>query len=246
MGRRNLWVDGVNGAVMAHLVLMDDPDADILHCDLGASVHPDSHRFINDLEQWYGKPIIRIKSAKYETIDDVFEARAYLSGINGAPCTGEMKFAPRLDYQLPSDTHFWGYTADKADAKRFINMQENFPELKQRAPLIEAGIKKKDSHAILMQHGIKRPVVYDIGMPNGNCIGCVKATSPNYWALIRKEFPEVFARRAEQSRRFGKDGVRLTRINGERVFIDEIPEDWPTKVKGGMGGCGFHCQGRMI
>src|SRR3546814_10198712 len=30
-GRRLLWVDGVNSAVMAHFVLMDDPDAIPIH-----------------------------------------------------------------------------------------------------------------------------------------------------------------------------------------------------------------------
>lgn len=244
--RKLIWVDGVNSAIMGHMVLMDDPDAIPVHCNLGSSVHPDSHRFIDDLEQWYGKEIIRIKSEEYETIDDCFEDRKFLSGVKGAPCTGAMKIVPRMNFQVPSDIHHWGYTADKADAKRFTRMQENFPLLHQRAPLVEMGITKAQSHDILRQHGIKRPYVYDIGMPNGNCIGCVKATSPNYWALIREHFPEVFARRADQSRRFGKNGVRLTRIHGKRVFIDEIPEDWPTEVKGNFGGCGFHCQGDLF
>lgn len=236
--RNLLWVDGANSAVMAYLVLSQIPDAIPVHCDLGASVHPDSHRFINDLEQWYGKEIIRLRSEKYETVDDVFEARKYLSGVNGAPCTGEMKFVPRMNYQLPSDTHFWGYTADKRDTKRAKIMLEEYPDLKQRNPLIEIGMRKKDTHAMLAQHGIKRPAVYDLGMPNGNCLCCVKATSPNYWAHQRKHFPEVFERRADQSRRFG---ARLTRIKGERIFIDEIPADWPTEIKDNFGGCGFHC-----
>jgi 3'-phosphoadenosine 5'-phosphosulfate sulfotransferase (PAPS reductase)/FAD synthetase len=232
--RNILWVDGVNSAVMAHLVLMEIPDATIAHCDLGTSVHPDSHRFIDDLQEWYGKEILRLRSEKYETVDDVFEARKYLSGVNGAPCTGEMKFVPRMNYQLPSDTHFWGYAADKRDAKRFKDMQKSYPDLKQRSPLIEMGLKKKDTHAILLQHGIRRPIVYDLGMPNGNCLCCVKATSPNYWAHQRLHFPEVFERRAEQSRRFG---ARLTRIKGERIFIDEIPADWPTEIKDNFGDC---------
>lgn len=237
-GRTLLWVDGANSAVMAHLVLMDDPSAIPIHCDLGGSVHPDSHRFIDDLEQWYGREIIRIRSDVYTDVDEVFEARRYHSGVNGAPCTGEMKFVPRLNMQLPSDIHHWGYAADKADAKRFANMIENYPMLRQRSPLIELGLKKRDTHAILAQHGIKRPYVYEIGMPNGNCLCCVKATSPNYWAHQRKWFPEVFAKRADQSRRFGS---RLTRVKGKRIFIDEIPSDWPTEIKGNFGGCGFHC-----
>jgi hypothetical protein len=236
--RQLLWVDGVNSAVMAYLVLQEDPDAIPIHCDLGASVHPDSHRFINDLEEWYGKPIIRVASTEFVTVDEVFEKRKYLSGIDGAPCTGAMKIVPRMNYQLPSDVHYWGYAADGLDAKRFYNMQERYPLLHQKAPLIEYKMFKKDTHEFLRKHGVKRPVVYDIGMPNGNCLGCVKATSPNYWALIRKHFPDVFARRADQSRRFG---ARLTRIKGQRIFIDEIPADWPTEVKGNFGGCGFHC-----
>lgn len=248
-GRSVLWVDGVNSAVMAHFVLLDQPDAIVAHCDLGKSVHPDSHRFIDDLEQWYGKEIVRLRSVKYETIDEVFEDRQYVSGMNGAPCTGEMKFAPRMDFQLPSDLHHWGYTADKLDAVRFDGMIEDYPLLKQRAPLIEMGLTKRDTHAILAQHGVRRPLVYDLGMPNGNCLGCVKSSSPNYWALIRKEFPEVFERRNDQCRRFGARLVILGRRKGEdgkvvniRGFLDEIPADQPTKVKGAdFGGCGFHC-----
>ncbi|ARR53505.1 hypothetical protein HY78_08755 [Rhizorhabdus wittichii DC-6] len=248
-GRRLLWVDGVNSAVMAHLILLDDPDAIPVHCDLGDSVHEDSHRFINDLEGWYGKPIIRIRSETYANIDEVFEHRKYLSGMNGAPCTGEMKFVPRLNFQLPSDIHHWGYTADKLDAARFDGMVADFPYLLQRAPLIDMGLTKRDTHAILKQHGIRRPWVYEIGMPNGNCIGCVKSSSPYYWALIRKFFPLVFARRNDQCRRFGARLVIIGREKGPdgkmlniRCFPDEIPADWPTKVRGAdFGGCGFHC-----
>lgn len=244
MPRNLLWVDGVNSAVMAKMALSDDPDAIPIHCDMGDSVHADSHRFLDDLEEWYGKAIIRIKSEEYSNIDEVFEARKYHAGVAGAPCTGIMKFVPRLNYQLPSDTHYWGYTADKRDAKRFTNMQENYPDLKQESPLIGWGMKKAYTHHFLAECGIKRPYVYDIGYPNGNCLGCVKASSPNYWAMTRKYFPEVFARRAEQSRRFGS---RLTRINGERVFIDEIPEDWSTTMRGEVvPKCGFVCEAELF
>lgn len=240
MARKLLWVDGVNSAVMAKMVLVDNPDAIPIHCDLGDSVHPDSHRFINDLENWYGKKIIRIKSVEHDNIDSVFEARKYHSGVNGAPCTGIMKFVPRLNYQIPSDIHYWGYTADKRDAARYVRMQENYPELNQESPLIGWGMTKAYTHDFLRQCGIKRPCVYDIGYPNGNCLGCVKASSPNYWAVTRKYFPDVFARRADQSRRFGS---RLTRIKGERIFIDEIPADWPTTMRGqSVPACGFVCE----
>ncbi len=251
-GARKLWIDGVNSAVMGKLMLQDDPEAQPYHCDLGDSVHEDSHRFINDLEQWYGKEIIRIRSQTYANIDEVFEDRKYLSGINGAPCTGEMKFAPRLDCSLPSDIHFWGYTADKLDAARFDGMLADYPLLQQRSPLIEMGMTKRDTHAFLRKAGVKRPWVYEIGMPNGNCIGCVKSSSPNYWALIRQQFPETFERRNDQCRRFGARLVILSREKDEsgkvrniRGFLDEIPLDQSTKVRGAdFGGCGFHCNAK--
>lgn len=236
--REIIWVDGVNSAVTGYFVLQQVPDAIVVHCDLGDSVHPDSHRFINDLENWYGRPILRLRSEKYSNVDEVFDARRYLAGVHGAPCTGEMKFVPRMNFQLPSDIHYWGYAADRRDAKRFKIMQEEYPLLNQRAPLVEMGMRKRDTHAFLAEHGIQRPYVYEIGMPNGNCLCCVKATSPNYWAHQRKHFPLVFARRAAQCRRYG---ARLTRIKGVRIFIDEIPADWPTEIKDNFGGCGFHC-----
>jgi len=65
--------------------------------------------------------------------------------------------------------------------------------------------------------------MYELGYSNNNCIGCVKATSAKYWNKIRADFPEHFERRAQQSRELG---VRLTRVDGERVFLDELPEDY--------------------
>ena len=77
---------------------------------------------------------------------------------------------------------------------------------------------------MIMDAGIAPPRVYAMGFHNANCIPCVKATSPDYWALIRREFPEQFERAAKLSRDIG---CRLARINDERVFIDEIPLDQP-------------------
>ena len=208
-----------------------------VQCDLGDSEDGDNRRFTAACEVWFGKPVTHIASRHYNDIDDVFERRKYHAGIAGAPCTGEMKVAPRLDFQLPSDTHLWGYTADADDVRRFERMLTEYPLMKQRAPLIERGLTKEACHAMLERAGIKRPRVYDLGFPNGNCIGCVKATSPNYWSLVRKHFPEVFERRAEQSRRFGS---RLVRVHDERRFLDELPADWPvTEVTAPR--CDFLC-----
>lgn len=227
---------GAASAVMTKLALTDDPDALPVQCDLGDSEDEDNRRFTQECEEWFGKPVHHIGSA-FANIDEVFEKRKYHAGINGAPCTGELKVAPRLDFQLPSDTHLWGYTADGPDVRRWERMQANYPGMKQRAPLIERGLTKEACLAMIERAGIKPPRVYALGYPNANCIGCVKATSPNYWALVRQTHPETFKRRAEQSRRFGS---RLVRINDERRFLDELPEDWPT-TEATAPRCDFLC-----
>jgi len=44
--------------------------------------------------------------------------------------------------------------------------------------------------------------------------------------MIRRDFPEVFQRRCEQSRELN---VRLTRLHGERIFLDELPPGLPVR-----------------
>jgi len=82
-------------------------------------------------------------------------------------------------------------------------------------------------------------VMYSLGYRNNNCLGCVKATSAKYWNMIRRDFPEVFARCATQSRELN---VRLTRHKGTRIFLDELPTDY---MAGGLENisCGPDCKG---
>lgn len=228
---------GAASAVATKLVLKTMPDAVIAYCETGAE-HPDNERFLRDCEKWFGKEVTRIKSEEYNSTWDVWEKRRYLAGIKGAPCTGELKFIPRLNFQLPSDTHIFGYTNDKTDVNRAKRMLETYPDMKQRHPLIEYGLDKSACLAMVMNAGIEPPIMYSLGFQNNNCIPCVKATSPSYWALVRKQFPDEFNRMAELSRDLG---ARLTRIKGERCFIDEIPEDHPT-TDPIAPACDFLCQ----
>lgn len=195
----------------------------LAYCDTG-SEHPDNDRFMSECEQWIGRPVIRLKG-DYKDTWEVWEKRRYLAGIDGAPCTVALKVEPRLSFQRPDDAHVFGYTADGPDVSRAKRMRETYPELTIKTPLIDAGITKAGCLALLERAGIALPPMYAMGFPNNNCIPCVKATSPAYWALIRKRFPEKFERMVKLSRELD---VRLCRINDERRFIDEIPLDHQT------------------
>jgi hypothetical protein len=219
------WSTGAASAVAARLTLREEPEAVIARCETG-NEDLDNYRFEDDVMRRLNASATVLKSEKYTSVPEVWQRERYMAGNEGAPCTREMKIIPRLAFQRPTDVHVFGYTADASDVKRFGRLKANYPELTVRAPLIERGITKAACLAMVQSWGIAIPRSYEMGFPNANCLqsGCVKATSPAYWALYRKHFPENFARTASLARELG---ARLARLNGERVFIDEIPADHP-------------------
>lgn len=74
-------------------------------------------------------------------------------------------------------------------------------------PLIDSNLTKEDAHGLLDRLGIKRPAMYDSGYKNNNCIGCVKG-GMGYWNKIRKDFPDVFEKRAKLEREIGATCIK--------------------------------------
>lgn len=214
----------------------------IAYCDTSASEHPDNLRFLADVERWTGRTVIRLRSEKYADVDDVFSRRRYMSGIQGAVCTIELKKIPRFQWQEPDDVNVWGFTAD--EAHRIEDFERNNPELVHDWILRDRGISKRWCLYMLEQANIALPVMYSLGFEHNNCLGCVKATSPDYWRATRRHFPAVFERRAVLSREIG---ARLVRINGERRFLDELPPDSSLDLWAGIApvqedlSCGPQC-----
>ena len=232
------WSTGAASAVAAAHILSEDRGAIIVRCET-ANEDEDNYRFESDVMRRLNASVTILQSDEFASVWEVWQKRRYMAGIAGAPCTSEMKIAPRLAFQRPYDRHVFGYTADSADVERFARLKANYPELSVRAPLIEAGVTKAGTLAIVEGWGIALPRSYVMGFPNANCLrsGCVKATSPDYWSLLRKVFPDRFAKTAAYAREIG---CRLSRIKDERVFIDDIPADWPT-LNPIAPACDFMC-----
>lgn len=234
-GRRIVWFScGVASACAAKLAT-ERGACWVVYCDTSLDEHPDNRRFMADVERWIGQHVTVIKSDLYDTADDVFVATAYMSGINGAKCTTELKKIPRLRFEQPGDVHMFGFTAD--EQRRIDNFEANNPELYLEWILRDAGLTKADCHAMVTAAGIETPAMYRLGYKNNNCRGCVKATSPAYWNMIRHDFPEMFAERAYRSRDLG---VRLVRYHGERIFLDELPANSTEDVVEDLS-CGPQC-----
>lgn len=232
---------GAASAVASKKTLEFFPDRDvrIVCCDTRPSEHPDNYRFSADVEKWLGRPIEFIRNSAFETVDDVFEERRYMSGIKGARCTQELKKIPRLHYQAADDTHVFGFTFEEYK-KRIVPFEQRNPALKLDHILWRLKITKSDCYRIIKEAGIELPVMYQLGFNNNNCPGCVKASSPWYWSMVRRHFPEVFKRRCEQSRELG---VRLVEIkHHDRIFLDELPErEFKAPRKKENLSCGPEC-----
>jgi 3'-phosphoadenosine 5'-phosphosulfate sulfotransferase (PAPS reductase)/FAD synthetase len=224
--RHLVWFScGAASAVVAKLAVQSLSNVEVLYCDMSQDEHLDNRRFLSEVEQWIGQAVTRLKG-KYNSINDVFERERYMSGIAGARCTIEMKKKLRFEYQRPGDVHLFGFTSD--EETRIKRFQENNHDLNTRWLLQERGITKEECYGVLKFVGIDLPAMYKLGFKNNNCIGCVKASSPSYWALVRQVAPDKFEERAKLSRELG---CRLIQMRGKRLFLDELPPGRPEDFK---------------
>lgn len=234
LARRIRWFScGAASAVAAKLDIAKYGAGPVVYCDTGAE-HPDNARFMADCAAWFGCEVETIGSEEYADTWDVWQKRRYLNGIAGAPCTGELKVAPRLAYQRPFDVQIIGYTVE--EAHRAKRLAETFFEVQWVFPLIDAGLSKSDCLAMIERAGIELPVMYRLGYRNNNCIGCVKGKA-GYWNKIRRDFPEVFERMAAMEVELG---AHLIELGGERIQLRDLPPD-AGRYEAEDVSCSFMC-----
>lgn len=206
------WISaGVSSFVAAYL--SDDVDK-YIYIDI-ENQHPDSMRFVKDCERALGKPIQILKSP-YANVQNVIRQFRYVNGPYGAKCTEVLKKRVRkvweAEHMGDNITYVWGF--DFSEKNRADRVLETMPEFQHEFPLIDKMLSKEDAHAILDRLNIARPVMYDLGYRNNNCIGCVKG-GMGYWNKIRVDFPEVFERMAKIEREVGHSCINV-------VFLDEL------------------------
>lgn len=177
--------------------------------------HEDSLRFLHDCEKLLNREIEIIQSEEYEGVDDVIKKTRFINSRYGAACTNKLKKQVRRDWEKENPgfhTYVWGY--DFNEQHRADLIEETLTDYEHEFPLIEYELTKEECHGIAYKLGLARPIMYDLGYPNNNCIGCVKG-GMGYWNKIRVDFPDVFERRAKQERE-----INHSCING--VFLDEL------------------------
>lgn len=206
---------GAASAVATKLTLASTPDAEIVYTDPG-SEHEDNARFRRDCEEWFGKDITVLRSAKYRDTWQVFRERRYLVGAKGALCTVELKKKLRQQFEDPTDLQVFGYTADELN--RVTRFRQANPDVNLITPLIEHGLGKTDCLAIVERAGIELPAMYRLGYDNANCIGCPHG-GIGYWNMIRRDFPDQFDQMAEIEREIGHS---CNKDDDGPIFLDEL------------------------
>lgn len=205
--------------------------------------HPDTMRFLKDCEIALSREI-EILISPYLSVDNVIEQFRFINSRYGAKCTEILKKRVRKEWE---DKHkgedimyIWGY--DIEETSRAERLLEVMPQYEHRFPLIERGLSKEDCHGMLKELNIKRPIMYDLGYRNNNCVGCVKG-GMGYWNKIRVDFPEVFERRARQEREIGKTCLTEKR-NGDTIqlYLDELEPTRGRIENEIMEDCNITCQ----
>lgn len=210
-----------------------------------AEEHEDNRRFLIDVQEWVGIEIEtainpKFPDARCVDVWDKSKAMSILVPGKGAvaPCTDKLKKDARYAWEAINkpEWHVLGFTIDERKRhERFtLTERENVIPV-----LIDAGMTKDDCGYMVRAAGLNLPKMYRLGYPNANCIGCVKATSPTYWNLVRETHPHIFKERAEQSRRLGS---KLVRVRGERIFLDELDAGAKGRPLKSMPDCDIFCE----
>lgn len=193
--------------------------------------HSDSIRFIDDCEKVLGKKIERLESP-YKSVENAIRAAHMIGNANTGfyPCTNWLKKRIRKEWEYEhrayNITYVWGF--DCHEERRAKTLVETMFKFGHCFPLIERQLTKQDVHGICTELGVKRPVMYDLGYNNNNCVGCVKG-GMGYWNKIRNDFPEVFESRSKLEREMGSSILKecyLDELDPKRGRMsDEIPID---------------------
>ena len=198
--------------------------------------HPDSMRFIKDCEKALGKEIEKLKSP-YGSVENAARLLAHfrITKTGYAPCTDWLKKRVRKEWEYDHReydiTYVWGFDVEERD--RAERLEETMTEFEHCFPLIERELTKADAHGISHSLGIKRPLMYDLGYNNNNCIGCVKG-GMGYWNKIRVDFPEVFESRAKLERELNSSILK-------ECFLDELEPNRGRMSEEVSEDCGIYC-----
>lgn len=213
------WSGGVTSAVTCMLCCQwfGKERTRIVFIDTG-NEYPDTYKFKEQCEHWYGQKIETIRSKNYNSIQEVWYKYLSLNVASGAVCSTDLKRLVREEFQKNNMFSFQAFGFDIDEIRRAKSLKINHPDCKPIFPLINSLLTKKDcikmieeANSLFME--IQIPMAYKLGYQNNNCgqTGCVQG-GIGYWQLKKKLEPEQFEAMAKVEH-------ELTDLKGEPVTM---------------------------
>lgn len=180
--------------------------------------HPDTYRFKDDCEKWYGLSIEVITGIgeKYGNIFDVWRRFKSLNTATGAICSTNLKRLVREKWEKQNEYEHqvFGFEFERKEFNRALSMTMNHGKrTKAIYPLLMLGYNKQDCIDLVEKAGIEVPLMYRLGFKNNNCFntGCVQG-GIGYWQKMQIDFPDKFNVMADLEH-------ELTELKGEPVTM---------------------------
>lgn len=176
---------GKDSAALAIYMRDRVPEMEYFFTDTGAEL-PDVYEFLDRLEDYLGKPIVRLG------LDRPFEHllqqyNGFLPSPNTRWCTREMKIRPFEEWV--GEDEVVTYVGIRADEMR-DGYRASKPNITARFPFKEDGLMYEDIKRILEQSGVGWPSYYDWRSRSG-CYFCFFQRKSE-WLALAERHPDLF------------------------------------------------------
>ena len=189
-------------------------EMEYVFCDTEKEL-PETYEFLNKLEAYLGRPIVRLKADRGfdHYLKDVY--RGYLPSPQMRWCTRQLKIIPFERYVGNDNViNYIGIRADE-DREGYISSK---PNIRAAYPFKEHGVRREDVLKILEEAGLGLPSYYAWRSRSG-CYFCFFQRKREWVGLLRNH-PELFEAAKSYEKPVQSDGPGYTWQRGES--LDEL------------------------
>lgn len=171
----------------------------------------DLYRFLEDLEAYWERPILRFKDGR--TPLEVASDFSIIPNQKRAPCSYELKIKPFLKFLAevprPVTVHLGLDFTEQHRIARPKAEYEALPGVIVDTPLLWDPVAIPPHRKITESWGIETPRLYRLGFPHNNCGGRCIRQGLREWQRLKHTFPERFQEVAEwEQEQRAKGGAR--------------------------------------
>jgi hypothetical protein len=215
-------------------------EIDYFFTDTGKEL-PEVYEFLNDLEAYLGKEILRIDNGKDFDYYLTNEYNNYLPSPQQRWCTIQMKLVPFEKWVQPfldDGYEIFSYVAIRADESSREGYVPTHEFLKVKMPFAEDGLIKKNIEDILNSTGLGLPKYYEWRSRSG-CTFCFFQRKIE-WVRLKERYPDLYEEAKSYEKQIGQtpsgsyfwmgEDMPLTTLeNPERIA--EIKADHELRVQ---------------